>query len=231
MTPALVLWDIDGTLVSTGGMSREVYAQAFEAVVGRPLRALADMAGRTERAIIAETLALNDVPDADGLFTSFYAALAAATEQLRDRFATVNRALPGSAGAVAALAGAGVVQSVVTGNIRSIATVKLDVFGLSAGLDLVVGGYGDDGADRAVLVGLARQRAAARYGREFPADSVVVIGDTPHDVRGALDVGARAVAVATGSSGPAELLAAGAHAVLPDLADPVAVRAAVFPPS
>lgn len=229
MNSGLVLWDVDGTLVSTSSVSAEIYARAFDLVVGRPLRVLADMVGRTERAIITETFALNGVEDTDGMYEAFYAALGEAADQLRDRLRTLNRALPGAARAVAALAGAGVVQSVVTGNIRSIAVVKLEVFGLSAGLDLHVGGYGDDGADRAVLVALARERAAARYGREFSTAGVVVLGDTPHDVRGALHAGARAVGVATGASGVDELAAAGAHAVLHDLTDPVAVRAAVLP--
>ena len=225
----LVLWDIDGTLVSVSSLSREIYAQAFEVVVGRPLRQVADMAGRTEQAIILDTLILNEVDGPDTLLEPFYAALGEVTNRLRGRMATMSRALPGAAEAVAALAGDGVVQTVVTGNIRPLATIKLDVFGLSKGLDLDVGGYGDDSTDRAVLVRLAWERAAAKYGREFPADRVVVIGDTPHDIKGAHDTGVRAIGVATGRSSLVDLTAAGADAVLPDLTDPVAVRAAVSP--
>ncbi|HEY9476404.1 MAG TPA: haloacid dehalogenase-like hydrolase [Mycobacteriales bacterium] len=224
----LVLWDIDGTLVSVSSLSREIYAQAFEVVVGRPLRQVADMAGRTEQAIILDTLILNEVDRPDTLLEPFYAALGETTNRLRGRMATMSHALPGAAEAVAALAGGDVVQTVVTGNIRPLATIKLDVFGLSKGLDLDVGGYGDDSTDRAVLVRLARERAAAKYGRGFPADQVVVIGDTPHDIRGAHDTGVRAVGVATGRSSLADLTAAGADAVLPDLTDLKAVRTALF---
>ena len=224
----LVLWDIDGTLVSTSSLSREIYARAFEAVVGRPLREVADMAGRTEQAIILDTLILNEVEGADGLLEPFYAALGEVTNQLRGRMAMMSRALPGAAEAVAALADEDVVQTVVTGNIRPLATIKLDVFGLSKGLDLDVGGYGDDGTDRAVLVRLAWERAADKYGREFPAARVVVIGDTPHDIKGAHDAGVRAVGVGTGKSSLADLTAAGADAVLPDLTDAAALRWAVF---
>ena len=76
---------------------------------------------------------------------------------------------------------------------------------------------------------VARRRAAGVHGREetaFDGMATVVIGDTPLDVAAALDAGARAVGVATGSHSAAELMAAGAHAVLPDLTDtPQVLRA------
>jgi hypothetical protein len=113
-------------------------------------------------------------------------------------------------------------QSVVTGNIRLLAEVKLAALGLRNGLDLCIGAYGDDHEDRTELVQVARRRAAAVHGRTpaaFAGTSTVVIGDTPLDVTAALAAGARAVGVATGSHSAADLRAAGAHAVLPDLTD------------
>jgi phosphoglycolate phosphatase-like HAD superfamily hydrolase len=82
-----------------------------------------------------------------------------------------------------------------------------------------------------VLVADALTSATRRHGVEFPAGSVAVVGDTPHDVRAALAHGARAVGVATGAHPAEELLAAGAHAVLPDLADTERALAAILPAS
>jgi phosphoglycolate phosphatase-like HAD superfamily hydrolase len=122
-------------------------------------------------------------------------------------------------------------QSVVTGNIRVLAEVKLAALGLLNGLDLCIGAYGDDHEDRTELVQVARRRAAAVHGRDpaaFAGTSTVVIGDTPHDVAAALAAGARAVGVATGSHPAADLREAGAHAVLPDLTDTDAVLKALL---
>lgn len=226
--PALILWDIDHTLLEISGVSREIYARAFQLVAGRPMRELANMTGRTERAIIIETLRQNGIVEPEPLLPAFYEALGEAAHQLQDRMRGAGRRLPGAQEAIAALVAEGVVQSVVTGNLHSIAQTKLAAFELTDHLDLEVGGYGDDDSDRAVLVRLAVKRAEAAYDLAFPPGRVIVIGDTPHDVKGAHDAGVRAVAVATGSSTAEDLRAAGADAVLPDLTRPQALRAAVF---
>lgn len=230
--PTLVLWDVDHTLVRVGsGISREIYARAFEQVTGKPLGELAEMAGRTERAIIAETLRLNGVAGPETLsaafYAEFYAALGAATEGLSDLMREVGVALPGAAEAIARLARSGAVQSLVTGNVRPIAVTKLRVFGLGDGIDFSCGGYGDDGSDRADLVRLARERADARHGVAFPAARTFVIGDTPHDIQGARDAGAVAVGVAPGRSSAEELAEAGADLVLTSLGEPALLYAAV----
>jgi phosphoglycolate phosphatase len=227
-SPALLLWDIDRTLVNVGPVSREIYAVAFQLVTGKPLGALADMTGRTERAILIDTLRLNDTPDDESTFGAFYEALGEAARQLEGRMRDAGVRLPGAREAITGLVAEGTVQSVVTGNIRSIAATKLDAFGLTQHLDLEVGGYGDDDGDRAVLVRLAIKRAEAKYGVAFTPSRVLVIGDTPHDVKGAHDAGARAVGVATGASSTDDLLSAGADTVLPDLTDVTALRMAVF---
>jgi phosphoglycolate phosphatase len=216
--PLLVLWDVDHTLVVIKGVSRDIYARAFKQVTGRPMEQLADMAGRTEEAIITETLALNGV-DPLSSFEAFYDALGEAARALEGQMRQNGAALPGAAEAVAQFARDGVVQSVVTGNIRSIAVTKLEAFSLETFIDFEVGGYGDDGSDRALLVRAAIERTEMKYNSGFTAKHAVVIGDTPHDVRGALDNGALAIAVATGASPMAELASAGAHVVLPDLRD------------
>ncbi len=136
-------------------------------------------------------------------------------------------ALPGAAAAIEALAAAGVRQSVLTGNIRPLAELKLGLAGLGKHLDLDVGAYGDVHEVRAELVPVARQAAAAAYGLDFDGPSTVLIGDTPLDVAAALATGARAVGVATGTFPASDLAAAGAHVVLPDLTDTALLLAAV----
>ena len=122
-------------------------------------------------------------------------------------------------------------QSVLTGNIRPMAEAKLAALGLDDQLDLRIGAYGDDHEVRAELVGVARRRAAAAHGRspaDFAGRATVLVGDTPLDIEAALASGARAVGVATGPFPAADLRAAGAHAVLPDLADTALVVRAIL---
>jgi phosphoglycolate phosphatase len=257
MDDVLVLWDIDGTLVDSGGVGRELYGAVFRQLFGRSLSAFAPMAGRTDRAIILETLSLAGVPEPRRYVDPFIAGLsdAAASASLEATLATRGRALPGGAAVIAALsarssarplgalglaasatAGFGqpgrVYQSVVTGNVRRLAEAKLGALGLRQGLDLCIGAFGDDHEDRVELVQVARRRAAGVHGRtpdDFSGLSAVVVGDTPLDIAAALTAGARAVGVATGAYEAGELLAAGAHAVLSDLTDTAAVLAALLP--
>lgn len=225
---ALVLWDVDHTLVRISGVSRAIYEHAFKEIVGRPLGRLAIMTGRTERAIITETLELNDVEFSEDTVSRFYSALGIAAQALKGTVPGSGRALPGATDAIAALHHRNVVQSVVTGNLRSVTDVKLGAFQLADALDLEVGGYGDDGSDRAVLVRLARDRAEAKYRTSFAGKRTFVIGDTPHDIKGAHDAGVFAVGVATGASPVEALEECGADLVLRDLTDPTALRDAVF---
>lgn len=211
----LVLWDVDKTLVDVSGVSRDIYARAFEKVTGQPLGQLADMTGRTERAILVETLALNGVAEAE--LDVFYEALALAAHELRGQMRAIGRALPGAREAIVAMRQDGVVQSVATGNLRPIAETKLAAFGLADGLELDVGGYGSDDGVRAELVRQARLRAGRKYETDMSPDRVVVIGDTPLDVEGAHGAGAWAIGVATGASTVEELAAAGADEVFADL--------------
>lgn len=225
---ALVLWDVDHTLVGIGGVSRAIYERAFSSVIGRPPGRLASMTGRTERAIIAETLELNDVEISPATVSRFYSALGMVAQELEGRIRESGCSLPGASEAIFALQDRRVVQSVVTGNIRPIAMTKLSAFELADGIDLEVGGYGDDGSDRAALVRLARARAEEKYRTSFAGKRTFVIGDTPHDIKGAHDAGVFAVGVATGSSPIDALEECGADLVLPDLTNIEALRNAVF---
>jgi phosphoglycolate phosphatase len=257
MGEILVLWDIDGTLLNAGGVGRDLYDVVFLQLFGRSLDAIAPMAGRTDRAIILETLSLAGVPEPRRYVDPFIAGLSAQVPLVREAMVARGHALPGAAEALAAvtamttarqaglLVGAGgpgvpelpefageLHQSVLTGNIRPVAEVKLAALGLREPLDLCIGAYGDDHEVRAELVHVARRRAAAVHGREpsdFDGAATVLIGDTPLDIEAALATGARSVGVATGSYPAAELAAAGADVVLPDLTDTSAVLHALLP--
>jgi phosphoglycolate phosphatase-like HAD superfamily hydrolase len=226
----LVLWDIDGTLLNADGVGRDLYDVVFVQLFGRSIDAFAPMAGRTDRAIILETLTMAGVDEPRRFVDPFIAGLTAQAPSVREMVAVRGRALPGAAEVLRGLQGRAH-QSVLTGNIRPVAEVKLAAVGLRDGLDLCIGAYGDDHEIRAELVPVARRRAAAVHGKspsDFAGAATVVIGDTPLDIEAALASGARAVGVATGGYTAGELAAAGAHAVLPDLTDTDAVLAALL---
>ncbi len=225
MGDLLVLWDVDYTLVDADGLGTRLYQAVFREMFGRELTVAVPKAGRTDRAISLDTLALAGVSSPDEQVNGFLVALArrAASGAVR---ADVH-AMAGAAAAIDELALIGIRQSVLTGNVRPLAALKLGLAGLGEHLDLDVGGYGDVHEMRAELVHVARLEAGRVYGADFGGCSTVLIGDTPLDVTAALATGARAVGVATGSYSAASLTAAGAHAVLSDLTDPGLVLAAV----
>jgi phosphoglycolate phosphatase len=223
----LVLWDVDYTLVDADGLGTRLYEAVFRDMFGHELAAVAPKAGRTDRAILLDTLALAGVTEPRSVVDDFLAALARRAAGADGALNAPVRAMPGAADAIAALAGSGTRQSVLTGNVRPLAVLKLATAGLGEHLDLDVGAYGDVHEVRAELVPVARQAAREAYGVEFDGFSTVLVGDTPLDVAAALATGARAVGVATGSFSAAELTAAGAHVVLPDLTYPSLVLTAV----
>ncbi len=221
-----MLWDIDRTLVDLSGLGQEIYAEVFRAFTGRPLEHLADMAGRTDHHIITQTLELHGLADHSERLDVFYEALAQAVHARRHLLAERGRALPGAHDILNALSRVpGVVQSVVTGNIKRIAIEKLTAFGLDEHIDFEVGAYGSEDGMRHTLVREAIRRAEHTHG---PAQSVTVIGDTPHDVVAATTNDVIAIGVTTGTSTTADLLAAGAHLVLDTLAPTADVLEAVL---
>jgi len=267
----LVLWDIDFTLIGASGVGQRLYGMAFQDMFGQELPGIAPMAGRTDRAIILDTLTRAGIDEPQRHVDQFIARLAAMAPAGREMAAGQSHALPGAAAALTALAryaprqtpahdsaladgsaaadgdapaedgapvedgapadGPGplcVVQSVLTGNVRQVAEVKLSMAGLADRLDLGIGAYGESHEVRAELVHLARANAARRYGTGFPGKQTVLVGDTELDVAAALATGARVVGVATGGTTADKLAAAGAHAVLPSLADTSATLAAVL---
>lgn len=225
---ALVLWDVDHTLIDNGGMSKATYALAFRQLTGSDAACPAETEGRTDPEIMRETLERNGVADVERFLTHAPAALENAlvhhTALLRER----GCALPGAAQALQAVgAVAGLAQSVLTGNIQANARLKLNAFNLDRYLDWSVGGFGSDHVVRSELVGIARRRAAEKYGVELAPSAVVLVGDTLRDALAANASGARFIGVATGKDTVGELAAAGSDEVFTDLTDTRAVVAAV----
>jgi phosphoglycolate phosphatase-like HAD superfamily hydrolase len=220
---ALVLWDIDRTLVYVGDVDRTAYREAFAEVVGRPAERLpAKGTGVTMPLAIRGLLEDNGVSgrEADELLPRMLEAVplrfAAHTEDVR-RLGTV---LPGAMRALRAVAAEpGVVTTVLTGNLEPNALIKLRVFGMDRYLDVTVGGYSSDDAHRPALVAVAQRRAGDRYGSTFDAGNTVIVGDSLEDVRTGLEGGARVIAVASGTTPADRLAEAGADVVLPDLTD------------
>lgn len=214
----LVLWDIDHTLIETRGVGQAIYERVFPAVTGKPFRQLADVAGRTELVIIHDTLQIHDVEPTEQMMRRLAAALVQGHEDARQELATTGRALPGAQQTLAALtADPRVHQAVLSGNLRDVSRIKLEVFGLDRYLDLASSAYGDDHTERFELVTIAQQRAAERTTSTFDNQHTVLIGDTPKDVEAALTAGVRVIGVASGKSDESELMEAGAPVTISDL--------------
>jgi phosphoglycolate phosphatase len=163
----LVLWDVDYTLLNARGLGDRLYEVVFRQMFGRELPAVAPKAGRTDRAIIRDTLTLAGIPEPLAHADGFLAALARQVAEVDGTMNAQVHALPGAAAALAALAGPGIRQSVLTGNIRPLAALKLGAAGLTDHLDLDVGAYGDVDEVRAELVPVARLAASQAYRADF----------------------------------------------------------------
>lgn len=228
-----MLWDVDFTLIDANGAGRRLYQTALRNMYGLELpRATVPFGGRTDSAIALDVLALAGVPDPKGQLQRFQDYMSRLADNLYEDVRRNGRVLPGAAEIVATLAtgphGQPVLQSLLTGNLPDLARVKLSALRLTEHLDLSIGAYGDVSAVRADLVRVAQAKAAARHGGDFNGRVTVLVGDTPDDVEAALANDASVVAVASGSFTAAELAAAGAHAVLPDLASTPAVLTAIL---
>lgn len=207
----LLLWDVDHTLIETRGVGFAIYQRAFPAATGQPLTELAKVSGRTELDIMRETLRINGIDPSDEAVNQLATALIQGYEDARDELASRGRALPGAHDTLAALSeNSAFFQTLLTGNLREVARIKLEVFGLDGFLDLEAGAYGDDHQERTELVVIAQQRASERAGVEFTNDATVLIGDTPNDVAAALTAGVQVIGVATGKTSLHELRDAGA---------------------
>lgn len=215
----LVLWDIDGTLVASGGHGRHAFEEAFQEVVGR-VPEWVDYAGRTDHQIALEMLG-----GTDEQLPAVLEQLVVKMDARKDLLAAEGHVYPGVPETLKALHEAdGVINSLLTGNLEANAAVKVGAFGLDRWLDFEAGAYGSDPHERrSDLVAIARERAAARYGEPTGA---VLVGDTPLDVLAAREAGARSVAVATGFADLDALRESEPDALLQDLSDTgAAIRA------
>lgn len=206
----VVLFDLDLTLLRNP-LDREVIAAALDEAAGvAGLLDTIDFSGRSDRWLVNEVSRRHHyAPEA--LFERYREAY---VRLLRETLATLPPStLPGAPVLLDTLRSrAHVTLGVATGNMRANALAKIEHAGLTEFFSPLHGGFGDDHDDRAHIV-----RAAALDCGYVPGERLVVVGDTVHDVRAALAVGATAVAVATGHASADQLAEAGAHAVLPDL--------------
>jgi len=213
------MWDIDYTLLRGGGVASRAWRAAFTEVTGVPWRQTPIFGGRTDLDICAEVFAAHGVTDCTP--ERFFARYVEQVHDNRHLFAEQGALMPGVRDVLDRLgADPGIVQTLVTGNVPQVAAAKVAAFDLADAFDAEVGGYGTDDSVRATLVRRSLERAEAKYDQTFQP---VVIGDTIHDVTAALANDAIAIGVATGATSMAELVLAGAHAVLPDLSDVDAV--------
>lgn len=206
------LFDIDGTLVLTGGAGLRALDRAvcdLHAVEGSCKDLRAD--GKTDRAIVAELFELHRLTgDVDAILERYLV-------HLEEEVARTDRyqIMPGVVAALDLLESEGRVIGLATGNVERGARIKLTRGDLWRRFPF--GGYGSDDADRAALVGHAIRRAKARAGRPLGRDEIWVIGDTPRDVAAAHACGVRAIGVATGPHRPDALAASGADVVMETL--------------
>jgi phosphoglycolate phosphatase-like HAD superfamily hydrolase len=225
----LILWDIDGTLLYSGGVAGEAMREAMQQVYGAlPSDDRRSYAGKTDQQIILETFADQPPELLLSALDRFEAAYIAILGERRAEFLARGTLLPGIPQIVARLAEEPVVQSLLTGNLRLVAAFKLGLHSLVSRFDMDSGAYGSDHARRVMLPGIAAARAEQRYGRPFRGADVVVIGDTPNDIACGKAFGARTVAVATGPFTPDELRAHAPDAVLADCSDTEAAFAAIL---
>jgi phosphoglycolate phosphatase-like HAD superfamily hydrolase len=222
----LILFDIDGTLVLTGGAGIRAMTRAFEALFAVPdaFRHI-PFPGRTDASILADAAAAHDIDHARlASFPDVYFGYLA--EEL-ERPGPRKGIMPGIEALLDALAAHDrAYLALLTGNYERSARMKLEYFGLWRYFPC--GAFGDECRHRNKLVPKALQRVRERGGPEVGPAETVVIGDTPLDVACAAAAGARSVAVATGGYGVQALTEAGGHTVFADLSDTRAVLEAIF---
>lgn len=223
----LVLFDIDGTLVLTGGAGGRAMAKAAGEVFGsRNGLSSISMAGRTDSWIVGQLAAEREVARDADVLTRFHDAYIA--HLLREIHEPGPRkgVLPGVRAVLDALLGSErACLGLLTGNFERGAQIKLEYFDLWRYFR--GGAFGDISHDRNTLLQAAIARIEAGGGPPVRPSDVVIVGDTPLDVAVAIAGGGRSVAVATGGYDANALRASGADAVLEDLSDVDAVLEAM----
>ena len=213
----LILWDIDGTLLSSGGAGMRALRTPLRELHGieASLEDI-DYAGRTDRHILRQIFTRHGLPISEENFNRFLDVYAAT---LPTELANPGaRVLPGVPALLRdAAARSDVTQGLLTGNVRRGARAKLAFHGLWDFFPF--GAFADDSEHRNELGPHAVRRAREHTGVDFPPERTWIIGDTPHDIACGRAIGAKTLAVATGSHSVEALSAHAPTAVLSDLAD------------
>jgi phosphoglycolate phosphatase-like HAD superfamily hydrolase len=196
----LVLFDIDGTLLSAAGLGGRAIVRALTEITGRAIDLAGySYAGRTDPQIVRDLLGRAEL-DAAAIENALPRVLDLYVEGLaRDMAGADGPHLhPGIGELLARLdADPRTLTGLLTGNVERGAQIKLDHFGIRHYFEL--GAYGSDSADRNQLVAIAAARARLLTGIDYAGDAIVVVGDTPRDIACARHAGVRCVAVATGT--------------------------------
>ena len=231
VTRRLVLWDVDGTLITTGVVGRRALERGAADAAGLDAVPGISMGGKTDPQIVAEILAAAGVPG-ETIPQLVPKALASAEHHLaqwRGWMTREGRVHPGVREVLERLrATGGVRQTLLTGNVETNAFVKVDTFGLAGFFDFAVGAYGSDDIDRERLVPVALGRAERIRGERYADGEVWIVGDTGNDLRCARAGGARCLLVETGREGVGPLGGLTPDAIFPDLSDTDAVLAALL---
>jgi len=223
--PTVALFDIDGTLIVTGGTGRRSVSRAFLKLYSR-----ADACdsfgfdGMTDRLIARMGLeAIGVEASAEAIDEWLAEYLIALADEVARAEGTSFRLLPGMAGAIAAAQNADMAVGLGTGNVREGARIKLERVGVHHHFRF--GGFGCDAEARPEVIRLGAERGAEQLGVPLAACRVVVIGDTPRDVHAAQAIGAECIAVATGRYSVSDLQTSGAHYTFADFSDSAALSA------
>jgi phosphoglycolate phosphatase-like HAD superfamily hydrolase len=225
----LVLFDIDGTLLSSHGAGRRAMQAALIEVFGSRGSPSYRFDGKTDKQIVRDLMRGEGVEDAiiDACMPDVLEAYVAGLQQELALPHTKVEALAGVLALLDALVDrAHCTVGLLTGNLEPGAQHKLNAAGIGYER-FAVGAFGSDHEVRAELPGIAQRRAREHLGLHVEGSAMVIIGDTPSDIDCGRPIGARAIAVATGHYTVDALAAHGADAVFSDLADTEGVLAAI----
>ncbi len=213
----LLLFDIDGTLLNANGTGRRGIEQALSDTFGKPVTTEGiSFGGRTDLSIMRQILQANGIAPSDRTIQKALDAYEATV--LSDVAPDDVKRLPGVSTLLNTLAEHPNVQlALLTGNIRSMAFWKLQAVELDHHFPF--GAFGCDHAKRHELPGKAVKRAKDHTGRSYIGSDVVIIGDTPNDIRCGRGIGAFSVAVCTGHSTRDDLASHQPHVLLNSLED------------